>query len=682
MCGIAGSVALRDGLPPPELGDIAAMVRALRHRGPDEFGLYRDRRAGLGHARLSIIDLATGQQPLSDERGSTWIVFNGEIYNYVELRAELATLGHTFRTRSDTEVIVHAYAEWGDHAFGRFNGQFALALWDSAAEKLVLARDRLGVRPLYLCQHAGRLWFASEVKAIFAGDPSIPRRLDPVGLAETFTFWTTTAPQGVFEGVTELEPGHVRTVVGGRAYDRAYWEPRYPVGELAPVVDSLDEAVERVRAALDEAVRLRMLRADVPVGSYLSGGLDSSLVAALGLRAKGERFCTYSIRFEDAEYDETPFQRMMAAAIGSDHREITVRRADIAAAFPDVVHHAERPLLRTAPAPLFLLSQLVRESGIKVVLTGEGADEMFAGYDLFREARIRRFWGRQPASAMRPRLLDRLYPYLARSPVAQRAMAAEFFGRGRERWAEPGFAHQTRWQPAAALQRLFTPDLRRAAARVDVTARLLADLPADFRRWSYLAQDQYLEVRTLLSGYLLSSQGDRMLMAHSVEGRFPFLDPDLVELANALPATYKLRGLDEKHVLKRAAAGLVPEEIIRRPKQPYRAPDALSFVGPDAPSWVAEIMSERVVAGDGVFDPAAVGHLWRKVRAHPAGEQFSNADNMALIGVLSTGLLVEQLVRRRPDTSDTIEFQTVVDRLPSRAAGDVSVRDTRGTLQT
>lgn len=658
------------------------MVGALRHRGPDEFGLYRDRRAGLGHARLSIIDLATGQQPLANESGSIWVVFNGEIYNYVELRAELMAHGHRFRTQSDTEVIVHAWEQWAEGAFVRFNGQFAVALWDSAAEALVLARDRLGVRPIYLCEHGGRIWFASEVKAIFAGDPSIPRRLDPLGLAETFTFWTTIAPQTVFAGVTELEPGHVRTISHGRTEDRAFWEPRYPVDKRTAFSGTLDEAAERVRALLEDSVRLRVLRADVPVGSYLSGGLDSSVVAALGRRVKGDRFYTYAIRFEEAEYDETRFQRTMAAFIESDHREITVGRKDIADVFPDVVYHAERPLLRTAPAPLFLLSRLVRESGIKVVLTGEGADEMFAGYDLFREGKVRRFWGREPDSAIRPRLLERLYPYLARSPVTQRAMAEEFFGRGREQWAEPGFSHRTRWQPAAALQRLFTADLRREANRLDVTERLLAALPGDFRQWSFLAQDQYLEVRTLLSGYLLSSQGDRMLMAHSVEGRFPFLDVDLVELANSLPPSYKLRGLDEKHVLKRAAAGLVPEEILRRPKQPYRAPDALAFVGHGSPDWVAEVVSERAVAEAGVFDPTAVGRLWSKCRSHPVGEQFSNADNMALVGVLSTGLLFEQLVRGAPARSARIQFQTFVDRLPARDAGDALDPSTREMLLT
>jgi asparagine synthase (glutamine-hydrolysing) len=663
MCGIAGSLALHAGVAPPRIDDLVAMIGALRHRGPDEFGVYRDRRLGLAHARLSIIDLATGQQPLCNEDGTKWVAFNGEIFNYVELREELVARGHRFRTRSDTEVIVHAWEAFGPRCFERFDGQFAVALWDAAEETLVLARDRVGVRPLHLCEHGGRLWFASEVKAIFAGAPDVRRELDPVGLAETFTFWATVAPQGVFRGVSELEPGHVRIVGRRGVEDRAYWAPRYPVAPDGGAPASLGEAVERTRAALEQAVRLRMLRADVPVGSYLSGGLDSSLVAALGRRAKGGRFCTFSLRFEDAEYDETPFQRAVVARVGSDHREVLVRRRDIAEAFPAVVAHAERPLLRTAPAPLFLLSRLVREAGIKVVLTGEGADEMFGGYDLFKEGKVRRFWGRQPGSALRPRLLERLYPWLARSPVAQQAIAREFFGRGRERFGAPGFAHQTRWQAAAALQRLFTAEVREGARGVDPVARLLSGLPPEFGRWSPLAQDQYLEVRTLLSGYLLSSQGDRMLMAHSVEGRFPFLDADVVELANALPASHKLHVLDEKHVLKRAAADLVPPEILARPKQPYRAPDAASFVADGAPGWIGDVLAGAAVARAGVFEPAAVERLWSKVRSSPPGRPFSNADNMALVGILSTGLLHEALVRRPPARAADLPLRTFVDRL-------------------
>jgi asparagine synthase (glutamine-hydrolysing) len=258
-------------------------------------------------------------------------------------------------------------------------------------------------------------------------------------------------------------------------------------------------------------------------------------------------------------------------------------------------------------------------------------------------------------------------------------MARNFFGRGLDGWRAPGFAHQTRWQGAAALQRLFSPGFREAARGVDVVARLLASLPADFGRWSFLAQDQYLEVRTLLSGYLLASQGDRMLMAHSVEGRFPFLDPDVVALANSLPASYKLRSLDEKHVLKRAARGLVPEDVIRRPKQPYRAPDALSFVGPAAAEWVGELTSEGAVEDAGVFEPRAVDRLWRKCKATGGGSQFSNADNMALVGVLSTGLLHRQLVRQAPTRQVSLRLETFVDRLAPGAAGSDSRKCATGS---
>jgi asparagine synthase (glutamine-hydrolysing) len=662
MCGIAGSVGLRGEQPPPELEALTRMAAALRHRGPDEFGLYRDRRAGLAHARLSIIDLSTGQQPLSNETGTLWVVFNGEIFNYVELREELVALGHRFRTRSDTEVIVHAYEAWGERAFERFNGQFAIALWDAERERLVLARDPLGVRPLYVCEHGGRLLFASEVKAIFAADPAIPRALDPAGLAETFTFWTVVPPRSVFRGISELPPGHVRVVSRERDETRCFWAPRYPAAPGEGFRGSLEDAVVAVRGALEQAVRLRMLRADVPVGSYLSGGLDSSLVAALGRQVKGERFLTFSLRFEDAEYDETPFQRAVAERIESDHHDVVVSRAQIGACFPDVIRHTERPLLRTAPAPLFLLSKLVQDAGIKVVLTGEGADEMFAGYDLFREGKVRRFWGRQPGSALRPRLLERLYPYLARSPVAQQGLAREFFGRDRERFAEPGFSHRTRWHAAAALFRLFHRDLRPALRDADVVGGLLGDLPPEFPRWTFLAQDQYLETRTLLSGYLLASQGDRMLMAHSVEGRFPFLDREVVALANALPDAFKLRGLDEKHVLKRVAADLVPRSVLERSKQPYRAPDALSFVGAAAPAWAEEVVSERALSDAGVFEPALARRLWEKCQAQGDGGQFSNADNMALVGVLSTQLLHERLVRA-PPPAGRVEPRTVVDRM-------------------
>jgi asparagine synthase (glutamine-hydrolysing) len=664
MCGIAGIVARR--APPPTIEQLTRMAGAIGHRGPDEFGVYRDRHAGLAHARLSIIDLATGQQPLCNERESLWISFNGEIFNYLELREELIGHGHRFRTRSDTEVIVHAYEEWGDEAFSRFNGQWAVALWDAETESLVLARDPYGVRPLYYVEHEGRTYFASEVKAIFSACPSIPRAFDPVGLEHVFTFWGSLAPTTVFAGIHELEPGAVRTLRADGSTSTAWsWTPSYPTDRDDGFRGSLPEAVDAVRDALERATSLRMLRADVAVGSYLSGGLDSSIVAALGLRAKGERFTTFSLRFEDAEYDETHYQRLMAQHLGSDHHEVTVSRQDIVDVFPTVIAHTERPILRTAPAPLFLLSRLVHQAGIKVVLTGEGADEMFAGYDLFREAKVRRFWGRQPESRWRPLLLERLYPYLARSPVTQRGMARKFFGQQLSAWREAGFGHDPRWRSTGALRRLFTPEVLGTTER-DLRGDLLRRLPAAFGEWSWLAQDQYLEIRTLLSSYLLSSQGDRMLMANSVEGRFPFLDRSVARLADSLPPEYKLRVLDEKHVLKRAAVGLVPQEVLARKKQPYRAPDALAFASAPRADWIAEVASTSSLRDAGVFAPELARQLVDKCRARGAAGQFSNADNMALVGVLSTQLVFEHFIRRRPE-GRVMPLRTLVDRAESPA---------------
>jgi len=641
------------------------MAGALFHRGPDEFGIYRDSHVGFAHARLSIIDLASGQQPLCNEDGTLYVVFNGEIFNYVELRAELVALGHTFRTKSDTEVIVHAYEAWGNRAFARFNGQYAIGLWDRKQKKLVLARDRVGVRPLYIAEHEGRVYFASEVKSIFAADRAIPRAFDPLGIEETFTFWSVVPPQSVFAGVTELRPGYVRTYTDRGMTEEPFYEVRFPGqgSEVPQFSGSFEDAVEAVREALTRATMLRMLRADVPVGSYLSGGLDSSLVAALGLRAKGEKFRTFSLRFEDAEYDETKYQREMSAFLGSDHAEVVVSRAGIARAFPRVIAHTERPILRTAPAPMYLLSELVRSEGIKVVLTGEGADEMFAGYDLFREAKVRRFWAKHPHSTQRPRLLEKLYPYLARSPVAQQAMARAFFGRKLENYRQPGFSHDPRWHSAIALKRLFSPAQRDAAKEVDVVARFLGTLPPEFPSWSTLGQDQYLEIRTLLTGYILSSQGDRMLMAHSVEGRFPFLDADVMELAHSLPPSYKLHVLEEKHVLKKASVGLVPPSILARKKQPYRAPDALSFIGAAAPDWIDDVLSEQAVGSAGVFEPKAVAQLWTKCKTRTGDDQFSNADNMAVVAILSTQLLHEQLIRGGAFFERDVPLTTKIDLL-------------------
>ena len=662
MCGFAGKVELTGRRPPPSRELLSAMIATLEHRGPDSFGLYRDDRAGLAHARLSIVDLTTGGQPLCDDAGEWWIVFNGELFNHRELRGTLQALGHTFRTASDTEVIVNAFREWGDDCFARFNGQWALALWNADERRLVLSRDDTGICPLFVRHHGDTVWFASEAKALLA-DPEVPRRIDPRGIDQAFMYWAPIAPITPFEGIEELPPGTTRTFAGGSVVDRVHWQPSFP-----PSVDeftgSFDDAVEALRHELRAATALRVTSADVPVGAYLSGGLDSSLTARLGNEATGGRLQTFSIRFADAEFDEGVYQHALARLLDSEHHELTVARRDIAEVFPEVVRHAERPVLRTAPAPMFLLSRAVRAAGVKAVLTGEGADEFLAGYDLFREARIRAFWARRPDSEVRPLLFDRIYPYLRHDTLRARAMALSFWKVGLDEAATPGFSHGPRWRSAKALRRFYSADF--AAATRPPAVEPLNRLPADFGRWHPLSQAQYLECTTLLGPYLLSAQGDRQLLANGVEGRFPFLDRSVIDLCNRMPASWKLRGLDEKHLLKRAAEGLVPQEIIARQKQPYRAPDAVCFADRAAAPYVDDVLGAAKVTEVGIFDPARVEALRLKIVASSADGRAapSNADNMAFVGVLSTQLVALQLLGPpSPSFAGTVRFD--VDATPS-----------------
>ena len=644
MCGICGQLNLAEG-PLPDVDLLHRMIGALRHRGPDENGGYRDARVALGQTRLSIIDLQGGRQPMANEDESVWVVFNGEIFNYLELGQELRQAGHRFRTQSDTEVIVHAYEEWGIDCVERFNGQFALAIWDRPRRRLVLARDRVGIRPLYYTTVAGRLLFASEMKALLQ-DPEVERGFDHEGIAQVFTFWAPVAPRTVLKGIRQLRPGTLMVVQQGQMEERTYWSPRFldadrPFSYAGQ--GEVKQAAEELREKLEQATRLRMLRADVPVGVYLSGGIDSSVIGALVRRFHDGPLRTFSVRFEDGDFDEGAYQDEMVQRLGTDHQSVQVSADDICQAFPDVVWNTETPVLRTAPAPLFLLSALVRRSGYKVVLTGEGSDEFLAGYDIFREHKVRRFWARQPRSSFRPLLLDRLYPWLTRAPAKTRAMQRNFFGQGLDRVKEPHFSHQPRWSGAARLMRIFSPETRCLLEPFDPVEDLLSHLPTDLRGWDPLGQAQYLEITTLMSGYLLSSQGDRMLMGNSVEGRFPFLDHHVMELSCNLPPEVKLRVLDEKHVLKQAATDLVPPAILRRDKQPYRAPDAQSFVQEGAAPWVEEMLQPQAVQDAGVFAPKAVELLYKKCRRFRQ-QTPSNTDNMALVGALSTQLVHHQFI--------------------------------------
>jgi len=644
MCGIAGFTG-PSAMPAEDRATLDRMIRTLHHRGPDGFGFHVDAGVGLAHARLAIIDLETGDQPIHDERRAVWTVFNGEIFNYLELRASLEKLGHRFYTKSDTEVIVHLYDRYGDDFLAHLNGQFAIALWDGERRRLLLARDRAGIRPLFHTRANGRVWFASEIKALLSVLPQCAS-LDPQGLVETLTYWSPMEPNTAFRGVESLPPGHLLAIEhDGRESMTRYWDWTFPaVAEKTVAFDSEASAVHALRDLLIDAVRLQ-LRADVPVGAYLSGGLDSSGIVALIRGFTDTPVRTFSIAFEDAEFDESEQQAAMVRHLQTDHTTLRCTRRDIGEAFPALIAHTEVPLVRTAPAPLMLLSRRVRESGFRVVLTGEGADEVFGGYDLFKEAKVRRFWARQPGSRLRPKLLGRLYGYLDQSPVGNPAFAQAFFGQGMQHIDRPIFAHVPRWTTSQRALTFLSPELRASVSPWDPLTYYERQVPAESAGWSPLARDQYVEAKSLMAGYLLPSQGDRVAMANSIEGRFPYLDHRLIEFANRLPPQWKIRGLTEKHILRRALAGLLPQEIVERTKQPYRAPDSRSFFFDGEPlDFVADLFSAERIRSAGYFDAAASGRLFDKCRA---GRATGFADNQAFVGILSTMLLDEHFVRQR-----------------------------------
>lgn len=632
------------------------MIEAIAHRGPDAAAAFMDDGLTLGFARLSIIDLAGGMQPLVNEDETIWLVCNGEVFNYIELREELIERGHRFRTGSDCETILHLYEELGPGCVERLNGQFAFALWDRKRRRLMLGRDRLGVRPLFYAEEGGRLLFASEIKALLA-DPAIRAEVDPVGLAQVFTYWSAVPPRTMFKGVCALPPGHLLMAESGRSKLTRYWRPRF---EDAPPVGAAD-AADHLRHLLTDAVRLR-LRADVPVAAYVSGGLDSAAIATLARGFTG-RLETFSVGFTDAHYDETEAQSRIAGIVGTEHHSVAIGPADIASVLPEVVRHAETPLLRTAPAPMFILSDLVRRSGIKVVLTGEGADEFLLGYDIFFEAKIRALWAGNPQSHLRPGLLSRLYadiPAISKLPAPYLEAA---FGLGLDDPQALGFSHRVRWENTRRLGRLLAPQVRELIPEAgDEVEQLLAD-QRDIN--DPVARAQHTEVTTFLSPYLLASQGDRVAMAHAVEGRFPFLDHRVVEFANSLPSAWKAPGLRGKSLLRRAVEPLLPEQIRMRPKRPYRAPIRSVFGGDAAPEYVREMFDPASVARDGLLEPARVARLYDRLAG---GATLGEMDEMALVGVVTTGLFMNAFSRgksARRGSPIQIDF---VDRRLGRAA--------------
>jgi asparagine synthase (glutamine-hydrolysing) len=622
MCGIAGIVRPQASEFVDEQA-LLRMVAAIRHRGPDGFGVALDAGAGLVSSRLAIFDLPRGWQPYETGPAGSILVYNGEVYNHPELRVGLVARGESLTTTCDTEVVLHLLEREGVSSLDKLNGQFAFAWWQPAPRRLTLVRDRFGVRPLYYALlDDGGLVFGSEAKALFASG-ELSAAPDLAGIDEIFTLWGPRAPQTAFRGVSQVRPGGIVVWERGRVIEeRRWWSPEYQLGDAREI--DLDEL-------LRDSVRLR-LRADVPVGTYLSGGLDSSLITALAQAETDHQLRTFSIAFKDPRYDERSHQLRVARAIGTRHHVVEAGPREIAEAFPDVIRHVEMPLVRTAPVPLFLLAREVRSQEITVVATGEGADELFWGYELFKEVVLRELHGREPHRA--EDLLGELYTYLGSAP-ARRGPAWRRFLLETGRDDEQLGSHLTRATATAAVKAFYRPEIAAETGRNTSLDRLRAALPPAFERWSRLERAAWLELTTLLEPYLLSVQGDRVAMAHGVEGRFPFLDHRVFAYSASLPAEKKLDGMREKVALREIAAKVLPPTIAERGKQPYRAPEITPFFAADAPEWVEEVLSGPALRETGIWDEQQVDGLLRRCRA---GRATGMRESMALVGILSTQL--------------------------------------------
>jgi len=621
MCGIAGWFNA-----PQNKERLESMLLSIRHRGPEGSGTYESDAVSFGNTRLAFVDLEQGQQPLSNENATLWLTCNGEIFNHAELRQRLSPR-HTFRTKCDVEVILHLYEEYGVDGFRHLNGQYAFALWDSVRKRFILCRDRLGICPFFYSFVGNTLYFASEIKALL-NVPGISREPDYSVLRDIWTFWTPLPGRTAFRNIFEVLPAHHYTFAPGSSeYSKAaYWQLDFTEKNW-----SEQEAREAFFDIFDDAVRIR-LSADVPIASYLSGGVDSSLIGAFANRHASELH-TFSIAFQHPDYDESEHQLQVARHLGTTHHVTRCTSDDLAASLTKMVWHTEVPQLRAGPVSMLPLSENVNRHGLKAVLTGEGADEFFMGYDLFKETAVRRFMSKAPESSIRRALVQRLYPYLpGRDKLRSMELAMQ---EGLEQSDHMLFSHMFRWNNTSRLQGYFNPDLRKNLPPVSYEERLGGLLPEGFAGWPSPARAQTLEIMTFMTPYLLSSQGDRVAMANAVEGRFPFLDHRLVEFANSLPQKFKLRSLaQDKYLVRKTAESLLPNEIANRTKFPYRAPIQDIFKSPAFES-VSDLLSEENLKKTGIFSPQpAMKLLSKALKEH----SISEMEQMALMGIATTQL--------------------------------------------
>ena len=602
MCGIAGLFDWRGG-GRVDRAALRAATRALRHRGPDDEGFFEDGSLGLGHRRLSIIDLDGGRQPIANEDGSVVVVFNGEIYNYRELRKDLEERGHVFRTLSDTETIVHLYEEAGEGCVEKLRGMFAFALFDRKTRTLLLARDRFGVKPLFLSEpRPGVLAFASEAGALrFAGEAG-PAECDPGAIAEYLRFRFVAGPRTLLRSVRKLAPGHVLVATASGVRERAFWDVPAPEAARGPEPSAAD-FVEECRERLAEAVRIRLV-ADVPLGAFLSGGLDSSLLVALMRREGVPRgLCTFSVGVDDPSIDESAAARATALALGAEHTEVRVSWRDLDEKLERMIERRDGPLSEPSDLALYSLAEAAARR-VKVVLSGEGADEVFGGYAKYVVEGLRPLFMALPGG-VRKRVVG---PLAAALPGSFRRVRATVRSLACADEAER-FADYFASAGGSEIDALLEPDFLASAERsgspgggaaLERSLRRVAGAPRLFRM-------QYADLRVWLPDNLLE-RGDRLTMAHSLEGRVPYLDHPLVEFASRVPPRLKVRGLATKRILREVARGLVPDGVLGRKKIGFAVPIGAWLRGP-LRARAADVLSSRAFRSRGIFRPEATARL-------------------------------------------------------------------------
>ncbi len=602
MCGIAGFVEASTVAAPFGVESSAALVRrmcdVIRHRGPDDEGTWVDEGVALGMRRLSIIDLSTGHQPIHNEDRTVWIVFNGEIYNFRELRTELELAGHRFYTATDTEVIVHAYEQWGQGAIGRLRGMFGLAIWDARSRTLLVARDRIGIKPMYYAQVNGRLYFGSELKSLLEA-PDLPRDLDANALDHYLSFLYTPRDGSIFKSVRKLPPGHLLSWTDGRMALAQYWQ--LPVDETFR--GSEEDAVQHLRGVLGDAVRSHLM-SDVPLGAFLSGGIDSSLVVGLMSEFSSSRVKTFSIGFDEPAFDELEHARRVAVHFGTDHHEFVVK-PDGVSILDRLVSHFDEPFADSSAIPTWYVSEMARRH-VTVVLSGDGGDELFGGYERYLP---------------HPRVVafDRYSPRALRRVAGIAAARLPHGTRGKNFLRHVGRDDRGRYLDAIRFfgadekPALLTGDVQRAIDALDPET-LLARRFERFSPLPWPSQMMRFDAETYLPEDVLTKV-DRMSMAHSIESRVPLLDNDVIDFASTLPASLKIKNGRRKHVLKEVAATLLPRDILDRKKQGFGVPLGTWFRGNLRELFADTLLSPSSLQR-GYFQPAFIRRI---VDEHLAG---------------------------------------------------------------